>query len=205
MKWSRIRKLTWKLVLVYAVAVVLVAFSDPDPRSPLFWTGIALAVLGQAVRIWAAGHLRKNQRLTTTGPYARVKNPLYVGTFLIMTGFCLVARGGRYGHWALNHMNWLLLAAGILVFALYYVPYKKKREGDRLRGIFGEDWDLYDRNVPDYFPRWTAWAHPRGEPVRWTFRTVIENSEHWTPFALGACLLAMMYSGRILELVRRVG
>ena len=202
-KWSRIRKLTWKLVLVYALIMVLVAFADPDPRAWHFWVGIGLIVVGELFRIWAAGHLLKNKRLTTTGPYAFVKNPLYVGTFLIMVGFCIIAQGADNGHWTLNNINWFLLALGVLVFAAYYVPYKKKREGDRLRNNFGEDWEVYDENVPDYLPRLSRWTHPNGQRVNWTFRAVCENSEQWTPLSITVGIVAILFSPEIMDFVQR--
>jgi protein-S-isoprenylcysteine O-methyltransferase Ste14 len=200
MKWSRIRKLTWKLLVVYALVVVLVAFAEPDLVQAYFWIGVGLIVLGELVRIWAAGHLVKNKELTTTGPYAHVKNPLYVGTFLIMVGFCVIAKGGGRDHWLYDNVNWILLGVGLLGFILYYVPYKKKREGDRLREHFGEAWDHYDKNVPDYFPRLRPYVRPDGGRVRWSFRAVCENSEQWTPLAIAAGVVAIAFSPQIMSL-----
>lgn len=202
MKLSRIRKVTYRLIGVYAIVLVLVAFANPEPEKHWFWIGLGLILPGELLRIWACGHLIKNKRLTTTGPYAYVKNPLYVGTFLIMVGFCLLAQGkGRYAesHWYFNHMNLILLGVGILGFIARYAPYKKKREGDRMRDNFGEDWDLYDRNVPDYFPRLTPWVHPNGESVKFSFKTVCDNSEQWTPLSIVAGVVAMIYNQHLLD------
>ncbi len=203
MKWTRVRKLTWKLLFVYALVLVLLAFADPDPRKPYFWIGLVLLTLGQLVRFWAAGHLVKNQRLTTTGPYAHVKNPLYIGTLLVMAGFGTIAQSGGYDHWALNNMNWILLGFAVLMFVFAYVPYKKKREGDRLRRNFGEEWDVYDRNVPDYFPRLSTYHHQDAEPVRWSARVVVDNSEHWTPIAIAAGIVAIIFSHEIIDFAQR--
>src|SRR5688572_3999794 len=116
MKLSRIRKLSFRLLFVYALVIVLIYFAKPDLTKAYFWLGLIPIALGQVVRIWAAGHLSKNKELTTTGPYAYVKNPLYVGTFLIMVGFGVIAQGGRYREWYLNHANWILLGLGLLIF-----------------------------------------------------------------------------------------
>ena len=202
-KWTRARKLTMKVIVVYAVGLVLLAFAEPDPSGAWFWAGLSATAAGQGLRIWAAGHLRKNQRLTTTGPYAHVKNPLYVGTFFILLGFCAMAQGGGQAHWALNHLNWIVLGVCVLAFVAYYAPYKKKREGARLERNFGEEWRRYDRSVPDYFPRPKPYVHPGAEAVRWSFRTVRENSEHWTPLLLAAGVAALLHHREILSFIER--
>src|SRR5688500_19542065 len=135
MKLSRIKKLSWKLILVYALVIVLIFFADRRVDKWIlwnFWVGIGFLVASSWIRMWAAGHLVKNKVLTVTGPYAYVKNPLYIGTFLCMAGFAIMAKGNPAQSGWLGYMNWILLGVGVLGFVVYYVPYKKKREGDRL-------------------------------------------------------------------------
>src|SRR5215213_5268758 len=60
-------------------------FNYRDPEALL---GCGLIFAGLAIRSWSAGILRKTRELTTTGPYAVIRNPLYVGSFMIMSGFC---------------------------------------------------------------------------------------------------------------------
>jgi len=141
-------------------AFLLVAFAKP--RFPGILIGMILIFLGEGIRIWAAGHLQKNEILTVTGPYAYVKNPLYIGSIFIAAGFCILAD------------NIYLLAAAFLMFCFHYIPYKKKVEGDRLRKIFGSQFEDYDDKVPDYLPRWTPYS---GEKVSWQFTYFIGNSE----------------------------
>jgi len=124
--------------------------------------GIMLIVLGEGIRIWAVGHLQKNEALTVTGPYAYVKNPLYIGSILITTGFCILAD------------NIYLLAASTFMFCFHYIPYKKKVEGDRLKKIFGSQFEDYDQKVPDYIPRWVPYSSQKN---RWRYGNFIENSE----------------------------
>jgi protein-S-isoprenylcysteine O-methyltransferase Ste14 len=154
--------------VVWAAFAVLVWLAHPSVFS--FSVGIVLIALGECVRLWAAGHLQKNEVLTTTGPYAFVKNPLYVGSLLIMLGFGLMAR------------NYWLLAIGLAVFVVYYAPYKKQREGDRLRERFGQGWVDYDDAVPDFLP--SLQAYPKRGTERWRSRLVIDNSEHSTAIAV---------------------
>jgi hypothetical protein len=141
-------------------AFLLVAFARL--RFPGILIGMILIFLGEGIRIWAAGHLQKNEILTVTGPYAYVKNPLYIGSIFITAGFCILAD------------NIYLLAAAFLMFCFHYIPYKKKVEGDRLRKIFGSQFEDYDEKVPDYLPRWTPYSD---EKVSWQFTYFIENSE----------------------------
>jgi protein-S-isoprenylcysteine O-methyltransferase Ste14 len=206
MKLSRVRKLSWKLLLVFSLVIVLIAVADPSPdkwKRWNFWTGVGLLVVAQWVRMWAAGHLVKNKVLTVTGPYAYVKNPLYIGTFLGMVGFAFVAMGDpAQPVWYLRYANWLALGFGVLCFVAYYVPYKKKREGDRLREIFGEAWDHYDRAVPDYFPSPRRYERAEGRP--WSWAAACENSEQWTPLAIAAGLAATIWNGWILAQVNRL-
>jgi hypothetical protein len=145
---------------IFLGAFLLVLFAKPNPTGMV--VGIILILLGESIRIWAVGHLQKNEILTVTGPYAHVKNPLYIGTILITTGFCIFAD------------NIYLLAAVTFAFCFHYIPYKKRVEGDRLRRIFGSRFDDYDQKVPDYIPNWTPYS---SEKNPWRFRNFIENSE----------------------------
>jgi protein-S-isoprenylcysteine O-methyltransferase Ste14 len=137
-----------------------------EPRPDLLGAGLTLVVLGEGLRIWAAGHLRKNQEVTTTGPYAYVKNPLYLGTFFLVVGFGLMA----------NQL--LIMALGVTVFLFYYAPYKKRRESERLAERFSQQWRAYDAHVPDYVPRW--FPYPDRGDRRWNFQLFLTNSEHET-------------------------
>jgi protein-S-isoprenylcysteine O-methyltransferase Ste14 len=205
MKRSRLKKLTWKLLFVYAVLVVLIAFADRSPEKWKrwnFWTGVALLAVSLWVRLWASGHLVKNKVLTVTGPYAYVKNPLYIGTFLGMVGTAFLTMGDPTAIWYFRHLNWMILGLGVLAFAGYYVPYKKKREGERLHEIFGEAWDHYDRAVPDYFPSRTRYERAVDRP--WSWQATKDNSEHWAPLAYLLGIAAILWNRALLEGVARL-
>jgi hypothetical protein len=109
----------------------------------------------------------------TSGPYAHVRNPLYLGTLLNLFGFGLAA-----GHPVILYG---LLPAGLLVFAVYYVPKKERVESERLRKRFGAEFDVYHAAVPGYLPRLTPWKDAKQAPMSWPL--VAENSE-WETFAL---------------------
>jgi len=167
MAW--IKKPTWRLVVVYALLAFLILGADRP--TPLFMSiGLPLIIVGELTRLWACGHLVKTKRLTTTGPYAFVKNPLYLGTILISTGFCILAQA------------WLVLGLVAAGFFAYYMPRKKNIEGDRLRSIYGEAYERYEKAVPDLLPRLTPYRS--GDERRFNGSLVFENSEHGTAMSI---------------------
>ena len=126
---------------------------DKDLQPAWFIPGALVTFAGEWLRLWAAGHLRKNKQLTTTGPYSYVKNPLYIGTLLITIGYSAMAQ------------NIYILIGGFVWFFIYYAPYKKKQENEKLVGSFGHAWTVYDKAVPDYLPRLTPYPEQGHEPL----------------------------------------
>jgi len=117
------------------------AFARPTPGSLL--VGGVIAFCGVLVRAWAAGHIVKNDRLATTGPYAHTRNPLYFGSFLIAAGFAIAA-------------HWSLLLLVVAFFALVYGP-TIRSEREFVRSRFPDAYDDYARNVPAFVPRPAPW------------------------------------------------
>ena len=145
---------------LFIAGLLLIFFARPNLPGTI--VGIILILFGESIRIWAAGHLQKNEALTVTGPYAYVKNPLYIGSIFITTGFCILGD------------NIYLLAGAVFMFCFHYIPYKRRVEGDRLRRRFGSRFEDYDRKVPDYIPQRTPYS---AEQVPWRLKCLIENSE----------------------------
>ncbi len=99
-------------------------------------------MLGVFVRAMASGHVKKNEQLATTGPYAYCRNPLYLGSIIIAIGFAIAARD-------------IWVAVGILLlFTAIYVPTIHSEEAF-LRSHFAA-YDAYSRRVPRLLPR-TLW------------------------------------------------
>ncbi len=181
------KQLTWrKAVAFLAIIALLVLAMLSRPHPVLFVIGVVLITLGELIRIWGTGHLEKNQRVVTSGPYAHVKNPLYLGTLLIMIGFAASATHPQeISAWVLV----TVLPFGLACYFIYYFPKKKRVEYDRLRRRFGNDAEDYIRTVPDLIPRLRRF---QGEERRWRFDLVIHNSE--LPTA-GFCLLGLAIIG----------
>jgi protein-S-isoprenylcysteine O-methyltransferase Ste14 len=129
----------WRVPLGFVAAAILIVAARPHWLSLLI--GLPLALAGLAVRAAAAGHIRKNEVLATTGPYRFTRNPLYFGSIIL--GFGLVVAAA----------SWLLalLALGLLVGV--YLPVIR-REEQYLASRFGADFDLYAARVPRLWPRW---------------------------------------------------
>ena len=111
--------------------------------------GAAVAAPGLVLRAAAAGHVRKNEELTTTGPYAYTRNPLYLGSIVIALGFAFAGRN-----------IWIGTALVGFFFAIY-LPVIRSEEA-WLRGAFPE-FDGYSKRVPRLFPRVLVPAGERGQ------------------------------------------
>jgi protein-S-isoprenylcysteine O-methyltransferase Ste14 len=105
--------------------------------------GLLLAAGGLAIRAWAAGHIDKNHRLSVAGPYAYVRNPLYLGSFFLALGF------------ALTWNRWFVLLV-IAFFVFIYAP-TIRQERNTLAGLFPDEYPAYEDNVPLFIPRATPW------------------------------------------------
>jgi protein-S-isoprenylcysteine O-methyltransferase Ste14 len=84
---KKIARLRVPLGFVFGVLVLWLA--DPTPRTLSIGAGVAL--LGEFVRIWAAGHLEKGREVTSSGPYGLTRHPLYLGSTLIGVGLVIAA------------------------------------------------------------------------------------------------------------------
>jgi len=137
-EWSRIARRT-RVPLGFAFAVFYFWLARPTWRSMAL--GAIVIVLGLLVRAFASGHVRKNEVLATSGPYAYTRNPLYLGSLLISVGFAMVARS-----W------WVGIVLAVMFFGIYFPVILD--EETFLRQKF-PDFDEYARRVPRMFPRLT--------------------------------------------------
>ena len=128
----------WRVPFGFVCAAIFFLLSRPRPLTLVI--GGAIALPGLALRAWATGHLRKNDALAVTGPYAYTRNPLYLGSFLIGVGFTIAS--GRF-------------VLGIVFAALFlgiYVPVMRV-ESATLAELFGERYQRYLKAVPLFLPR----------------------------------------------------
>jgi protein-S-isoprenylcysteine O-methyltransferase Ste14 len=137
-EWRRVARRI-RVPLGFAFAVLYFWLAQPTWRS--LAAGTILIVPGLLVRGLASGHVRKNEQLATSGPYAYTRNPLYLGSMLIGVGFALAAR------------SWWVGGAVVVMFLAIYVPVIRDEEAF-LRGKFPE-FEEYSRQVPWMLPRLT--------------------------------------------------
>jgi protein-S-isoprenylcysteine O-methyltransferase Ste14 len=138
--WARIAaRMRVPLGFLFAAAYLWFA----RPRWSWMAAGGVLVVAGLGVRAAAAGYIRKNRELTTGGPYAHTRNPLYLGSILVAVGFTVAARNA-----------WIALAAAAMFLAIY-LPVIRAEEL-YLRSAFS-GYEEYARAVPRFLPRRTAY------------------------------------------------
>ncbi len=137
MSWAQIaRRIRVPLGFVFAALYLWLA----QPRWISLAIGAIIALAGVAVRAVASGHISKNAELTTSGPYAHTRNPLYLGSVMIAAGFAVAGR------------SWWIVLALVILFVAVYVPVIRSEEAF-LRARFPE-FDAYARQVPRFFPSW---------------------------------------------------
>jgi protein-S-isoprenylcysteine O-methyltransferase Ste14 len=183
-----------KLVAVFVMVGIIIFLSKPTPSG--FIVGAIFVIVGTIIRVWAGGHLTRDQRLTTSGPYQFTRNPFYLGRLLIIIGFAFLAGiGGNLR----DPRNIILCAAVIIalfVFFAYYMPRKEAREGGRLKKLFGPDYETWKNNVPSLFPRLTPFVmNPRSWNKDLYFGNSADfmgNKEIWTTIA-NLALVALFY------------
>lgn len=141
---SRLQR--WRVPAGFLLGAIFILLSRPNPHSLAL--GLPLAALGLGLRAAAAGHIRKNDVLATTGPYRYTRNPLYLGSTILGLGLVIAA-----DRWLLA-----LLAAGALIGI--YLPVIRTEE-EYLRARFGAAFDAYAARVPRLLPR--MWGAKAGE------------------------------------------
>ena len=172
----------WRVRLGYGLAVVVLLLAQPTPHSILL--GALIGLLGLTVRAYAAGYLNKQAVLTTTGPYALTRNPLYLGSSILALGAAVAI-----------HSFW---AAGLLAvyFAVVY-SFVIRREELELRARHGAVFDAYASAVPLFFPRLTAKATPASETNAFSWSQFRKNHEYEASFGFLLLLLMLVVIWRL--------
>ena len=139
------------------VLAVVILFANPTPPSLII--GSALVILGEIIRLWAvsyAGGATRTRRvgahkLFTNGPFARTRNPIYIGNLLVYFGVA----------WAANILQpWFALAVMLLFGIQYYLIILLEEE--KLRELFGAEYEHYSESVPRLIPRISSYSSKSG-------------------------------------------
>jgi len=131
-----------------ALILLLVRVGEIDGAA-LMASGALMVTAGQVLRLWAVRHIGTISRTRTTrygplmtaGPYAVVRNPLYVGNWLLWTGFAVWSR-----------LLWMVPVAWLVFFAQYRAI--ARWEAAFIRSKYPDTYDQYARDVRPWMPRW---------------------------------------------------
>ncbi|HEX6164174.1 MAG TPA: isoprenylcysteine carboxylmethyltransferase family protein [Vicinamibacterales bacterium] len=155
----------YRVFLGFVFAAIVLWLAVPTPQSLMI--GSIIAVLGESIRTWAAGHLEKSKEVTQSGPYRYTRHPLYLGSSLIGIGMAVIAN------------NWIV-AAIVITYLVLTLTAAMRSEEAHLREKFGDAYDAY--------------AEKRAPKVErpFSFQRAIYNREHHTIAGLlmGLLLLA---------------
>lgn len=166
--------------LFLAIAVILLARSS--------WTsiflGVLISLLGLTVRAWASGHLSKERTLAVSGPYRYSRNPLYLGNFLLGIGIVVGAR------------SWWVLGLFVIYYGVFY-PLIIRREGDRMRELFPQQYEEYRKKVPLFLPSIRKHFPARG---KWSRSLYMQNKEYRA--LQGTILIWLILAAKLLILNR---
>ena len=175
-RWQKVARRI-RVPLGFAAALVyLWELVQHKPQPVMIAWSLLLVLPGIWLRSYAAGYVKKNSELTITGPYAHVRNPLYLGSILIAAGFAVALMSVPF-------------AISLLVFfLLIYVPVIASEEAF-LRDTFLE-FEWYCARVPRLIPRITPARTPdglRGQSGSFSFDLYRKHREYNS--AIGAALL----------------
>jgi protein-S-isoprenylcysteine O-methyltransferase Ste14 len=179
-KWSAIARRI-RVPLGFAVAVIYLWLASPSTLS--IELGAVLVIAGLVFRGWASGHLRKNEQLATTGPYAYTRNPLYLGSAILAVGFAVAAR------------SWWIAGILAVMFVAIYLPVIRAEE-EYLAQNFPE-FPAYADRVPRLLPELKAIGE---NDARFSWRLYKKHREYHA--TLGAVALMAVLAGKLLWISR---
>ena len=150
--------------------------------------GIGYIIAGALIRLWSNGYAIKNDKLTTSGPYAFVRNPLYLGTFLIAIGFVITLTSNP------PLLEWC--AGGIFLLALSLMYYRTiKGEQGMLLEKFKDAYKDYCKHVPAMIP--SLIPYNKGEKWPFNLQRLINSKEHKPVFWIFIILVVFHLKTRL--------
>jgi protein-S-isoprenylcysteine O-methyltransferase Ste14 len=162
-----------RVALGFVFGVLVLVLAQPTPRSLLI--GMSVAVGGEAIRVWAAGHLRKSREVTVSGPYRWVAHPLYVGSSVMGVGLGIASAS-------------ITVAVLIAIYLLTTLTAAIKSEEAFLRRTFGDQYDLYRSGI-------AAQRRDRRAAAQRSFSVAqaIANREYRAVAGLGVAILLLIW------------
>jgi len=152
------------LWLRYPIFLGVIALLAIYARADWFWPAFAVSMLGEAIQLWSFASLVKNEQLTARGPYVLVRNPMYLGRFLLIFGLLMLLAN-----------PWVLLGYAVLYY--FYMVNRVGREEKRLAGLLGKPYARYCAEVNRFLPD----LRRLGNPAMRFFSVPVmtNNNGHW--------------------------
>lgn len=155
-RWFKLR-----FAIVYPFGVLIIFFYSPTESH--FKLGLPFIIAGLLIRVWANGYAIKMEKFTTSGPYAYVRHPLYLGTMLIALGFTILVRASFAG------AGFIAAMAGV-----YYRTIKKEEK--MLEDKFKDSYLNYKKKIPAILP--AIFPYRQGEKWPFSFKRLVRNHEY---------------------------
>ena len=155
-----------RVALGFLFGLLALWLADPTPR-PLAW-GALVAIAGELVRVWAAGHLEKGREVTASGPYRLSRHPLYVGSSLMGVGLAIASAS-------------LVVAVIVAAYLAVTLTAAIRTEEAHLTEKFGAAYPEYRSGRADAAPR------------RFSFARAMRNREYraMTGLAIALAILTL--------------
>ncbi|MBI3314445.1 MAG: isoprenylcysteine carboxylmethyltransferase family protein, partial [Candidatus Omnitrophica bacterium] len=170
-----------RFAVIYPFGVYAL-FCSSDEHS--LKNGIGYIIAGALLRLWSNGYAIKNDRLSTCGPYAFVRNPLYLGTFLIALGLAIVLK-----------MGWVMTVLFLAVLGWVYSKTIREEE-EMLEAKFGDEYKKYCSKTPALVPSLIPYI--QGEKWPFRIRRLIDSKEHKPVFWIIILLILFHLKTRLL-------
>ena len=175
-------KIRYKEIYRQVLGLLLIAICAwvAVPGHQRVLAGFGIAIAGQLFRIFAAGTIFKNRELASSGAYALVRHPLYLGNILILGGFALACGSP-------------VVTIVIAVFFLVWYPPAIKYEDAKLERIFEDEWRNWSVGTNAVIPgrfSWKALADTNWNAAQ----SLLRNGELYITIYLAACA-AWLWSG----------
>jgi protein-S-isoprenylcysteine O-methyltransferase Ste14 len=167
---ATLARLRVALGFVFGLLVLVLA----QPTATSLMIGMSIATCGEAIRVWAAGHLRKSREVTVSGPYRWVAHPLYVGSSVMGVGLAIASAS-------------VLVAALVALYLVATLTAAIKSEEAFLRRTFGDQYDLYRRGVV------AKRRQARASARRFSLAQAIANREYRAVIGFMIALLLLVW------------
>ena len=161
-----------RVALGFVSGVLVLILANPTGRSLVI--GMSIAAVGEAIRIWAAGHLHKSREVTASGPYRFVGHPLYVGSSVMGLGLAIASAS-------------IPVAVLIAIYLVTTLTAAIKSEEAFLRRTFGEQYDLYRSGIA------AKRRDPGAARRRFSLQQAMANREYRAVVGFAIALLLLVW------------